>query len=198
MKTQKTKKTPRRKKLTINTREQWEVLSSPTRAAIIECLCAIGPSSIKEIATSLGRSAELVHHHMPMLLETGFIIEKEPRQLARHTERVFSDCGLVWHFDAKTDPEAFSEGMSKMARAWSRANERLVAEALSEKTSKQLTETMKSLTFRSESAYLRPAAEEKVLKHLDAIKKIFQEERTSNKGEYRTIYWSYVPVDSNS
>lgn len=191
------KKKPGLKRLVINSKEQWEVLSSTTRAEILECLYAIGPSSIKEIATSLGRSAELVHHHMPMLLDAGFVIERAPRQLARHKERVFSDCGLEWFFDPRTDPPAFIEGMSKMARAWSRANERLVADALTnrEGDGEELVELMKSLTFRSESAFLRPAAEEKVRKHLDAIKKVFQAERATPQGEYRTIYWSYVPVE---
>lgn len=195
-KSQKSRAKKGAKKFMINSIEQWEALSSPTRAAIIECLTAIGPSSIKEIAASLGRSPELVHHHMPMLVETGFVVEEEPRQLPRHTERVFADNGLEWVFDAKTDPAAFSEGMSKMARAWSRANERLVADAVSGKDGKQLTQVMKSLTFRSESAFLRPAAEEKVRKHLEAIKTIFQAERTSNEGEHRTIYWSMVPLES--
>ncbi len=195
-KTQIPSKKPQSKKLVINSKERWEVLCSATRAAIIECLCAIGTSSIKEIASALGRSAELVHHHMPMLLETGFVIECEPRQLARHTERVFSDCGLEWQFDPKTDPPAFIQGISRMARAWSRANERLVADAIAGKDGKQLTELMKTLTFRSESAFLRPAAEEKVRKHLDAIKKIFEAERSSNSGEHRTIYWSYVPIEN--
>ena len=195
-KTQKAKRKSGSKKLTINSKEQWEVLSSTTRAEIIECLLAIGPSSIKEIAAALGQSPELVHHHMPMLLDAGFVIEQEPRQLARHTERVFSECGLEWDFDAKSDPPAFIEGMSKMARAWSRANERLVAEALADKNGKQLTELVKSLTFRSESAYLRPDAEAKVKKHLEAIKQVFSTERVSTDGEYRTIYWSFVPVES--
>lgn len=193
--TKKNKK-PSPRQLVINSPQQWEALSSTTRAEIIECLMAIGPSSIKEIAASSGRSAELIHHHMPMLLETGFVIECEPRQLARHTERVFSDCGLDWFFDPQTDPPAFIEGMAKMARAWSRANERLVAEALANRDGDELDELMKSLTFRSESAFLRPAAEEKVKKHLEAIKKVFQNERASSNGNYRTIYWSYVPVEN--
>lgn len=186
----------RPKKFMINSIEQWEALSSPTRAAIIECLSAIGPSSIKEIAVSLGRSPELIHHHMPTLVETGFVVEDEPRQLARHTERVFAYNGCEWVFDPKADPETFIEGMSKMAKAWSRANERLVSDALAGKDGKQLTRVLKSLTFRSESAFLRPAAEKKVRKHLEAIKAIFHAERSSNEGEHRTIYWSMVPLEN--
>lgn len=192
------KRSPKKsaKKFLINSIEQWEVLSSPTRAAIIECLSAIGPSSIKEIAASLGRSAELIHHHMPMLVETGFVVEEEPRQLPRHKERVYADNGKEWVFDPKADPDAFIEGISKMARAWSRANERHIADALSGKDAKQLQQVLESLTFRSESAFLRPDAEEKVRKHLDAIKEIFQAERASNAGEHRTIYWSMVPLEN--
>lgn len=185
----------RSRKLVIDSKEQWEALSSPTRAAIIECLSAIGPSSIKEIAASLGCSAELVHHHMPMLLETGFVVEEEPRQLVRHVERVFSEGGAEWVPDVTSDPDAASVGLTKTAKAWSRANERLVAEALADKDGDELAALLKVLTFRSETAFLSPAAEKQVRKHLDAIKEIFKEERTSPNGKHRSIYWALVPIE---
>ncbi len=188
-------KKARSRKLVIDSKEQWEALSSPTRAAIIECLSAIGPSSIKEIAASLGCSPELVHHHMPMLLETGFVVEEEPRQLVRHVERVFSEGGAEWIPDVRTDPDLASEGLTKTARAWSRANERLVADALAGKDGDELTELLDVLVFRSETAFLSTEAEKKVRKHLEAIKDIFKEERASSKGQRRSIYWAFVPIE---
>lgn len=195
------KKKPRKAKrsneLIIKTKRQWESISSPTRASIIECLFAIGPSSIKEIAASIGRSAELVHHHMPMLLEAGFVVEQEPRQLPKHTERVFAESGLKWVFDTQSDPDTFVEGITKMGRAWSRANERLLERAFKGKDPSEFPQLLKQITFRSESAFLEPSAEKEVRKHLEAIKEVFQKERASNKGVHQTIYWSLVPVDNN-
>lgn len=180
--------------LLIKTQKQWTAVSSPTRAAILESITALGQCSVKEIAHSIGKSAELVHHHLPILLETEFVLETDPRKSGRHVERMFIAGADRWVFDPSLGSEEFVEGFLKMARAWGRANERMLADRLGQLTADERLNLPEALTIRSETARLSPDAKDQVRQHLQAIKRIFATQRTSDDGRLYTIFWSAFDV----
>lgn len=51
---------------------------------------AVGPSTIKEMASGLSRAPASLSAHVERLVALGVVVEREPRRLARHTERVFA------------------------------------------------------------------------------------------------------------
>ena len=180
----------------VKTETQWEMLSSATRAAILEFLTATGPSSVKEVANGIGVSPELVHHHVRLLVESGFVIKCEPRKLPRHIEQVFRSAASIWKLDTK-NPKRYAEGIKRMAKAWSRANQRILSQSVADKTGTQLAKFERAKTIRAETGPLDSADVKAIRRHLDGIQEIFKNARRKNdgKGSMHTIYWSFLPIE---
>lgn len=190
----------RKKKLVIKTAKHWDAISNSTRAEILEVLSASGnrPATIKEIANTMGRSAELIHHHMAILLDAGLVNECEPRQLARHKEKTFMEVAEYWSYDIKSDPESFVDGFLRMTKAFSRANERKISNCMEGKTGKQLAELHREKILRVESGRLTETEYKRVRRHISALMEIFAKARTRTDGDLFTMLWSIVPVESDS
>ena len=187
---------PANERVVIRTRQQWDAICLPTRAAIIEQL-NLGVQSVREIAEGSGFSTELVHHHMGVLLAAGIAVEHQARKLTRHTERLFALPPGGWAFDPESDPELFAEGIMRMARSWGNFAERTLGKAM-EGGKGVDAKFLRHFTLRSETAKLTPAAAQQVAQHLAAIKSIFQEQRANDDGERYMTHWTFFPIGSNS
>ena len=67
----------------------WNHLLVPVRAEIIEAMRSLGAATIKEVAGALGRVPSSLYAHFDVLVSLQVLVEREPRRLMRHTERVF-------------------------------------------------------------------------------------------------------------
>ena len=188
--------TKQRKKLVIRTDAHWEAVSNPTRAEMLEVLSASGttPISIREIADAMGRSAGLIHHHMPVLQEAGLVLECEPRQLENRQEKTFIEAGAKWVYDIKSDPEAFVKGFLKKAKAASRANERSLEKAMASQSTAGLAAMHRNDVLRTETGRLSAEEAAAVREHIDAIMAIFSDARSRTEGEVSTMFWSFFPM----
>jgi DNA-binding transcriptional ArsR family regulator len=65
-------------------------LASPLRIEIVGGLQTHGPSSIRELATELGRPADGLYHHLRILLKAGLVIESDRRKVGRRVEAVYA------------------------------------------------------------------------------------------------------------
>lgn len=181
----------------IRTTAQWNAICSPTRVLIIEHLDACGPMSAREIADRIGKSPELVHHHLPTLLRAGIIRDHAVRSRGRRKERVFELPPGRWSFDFKSDPALAARGMARLARTWARYTERMLARRLQK--GEGITDSFARLvTIRSETGPLRPRAARAVRAHLRAIMEIFEAERERGDGPPHLINWAFFPCHDPS
>jgi DNA-binding transcriptional ArsR family regulator len=67
----------------------WKQILEPVRAEIIEAMRALGPATIKEVASVLSRVPSSLYAHFRRLVELGILAEGGVRKLTRHTERVY-------------------------------------------------------------------------------------------------------------
>src|SRR5437660_10995195 len=65
-------------------------LASPVRIELIGALQTHGPSSIRELATNMGRPADGLYHHVRILLAAGVLREDGRRRAGRRFEAVFA------------------------------------------------------------------------------------------------------------
>lgn len=179
----------------IRRREDFDLFCSPIRAAILEYLVAFGPMPAREIAARIGRSAALVHHHVGILLRGGLVREVSRVKRGKHLERIFAIGPTNWRYDFQTDPQAIAEGMLRIARTWGRHSERLLTRAF--QGSEDIAPRMQQfMTIRAETGRLSEASAAAVREHLQAIRRIFEEDRTRSDGEFYQIFWSYFPLEA--
>ena len=69
--------TPRRRRLfRIRASAQIEALRTPARQEIVDSLAVIGPCSIAELASELGRAADSLYYHVTRLEEVGLVVRR--------------------------------------------------------------------------------------------------------------------------
>jgi len=182
---------PRGKICVIRTAEQFEAICSPVRAGIAETLLAFGPMPVREIAVKIGRPVSLTHHHVGILIDAGIVVEKEKVKRGRHLERIFILPFDDFRFDFDTNPKVAAKGMMRLLKTFGRFTERMFGRSLQA----GLTPLMREFaTFRCETANLSRDSILEVRRHLLAIRKIFERERTTPVGDPFQIFWSFYPL----
>lgn len=189
------KRNPTEEIFYIRRREDFDLFCSPIRAAILEYLIAFGPMPAREIAARIGRSAALTHHHLGILSRGGLVREVSREKRGKHLERIFAIGPENWQYDYETDPQAIAEGMQRITRSWSRHCERLLARALRDQRTFS-PRMQRMITVRAETGRLSDASAEAVRGHLQAIRRLFEQDRKLGQGEVYQIFWSYFPLEN--
>ena len=76
---------------------QIEAMISPLRQAIIDRIEALGPSSVADLARSLGRPADALYYHVHKLQQVGLLVETGSRSTARRDEALYDFPRRRWH-----------------------------------------------------------------------------------------------------
>ena len=85
--------------------------------------------------------------------------------------------------------------MLRIARTWGRHSERLLTSAF--QGSEGIAPRMQQfITIRAETGRLSEKSAAAVREHLQAIRRIFEEDRTRSEGEFYQIFWSYFPLEA--
>lgn len=179
----------------IRTKSQWDAITSPVRAAIIESLEAFGPQSARELATKLRRSQALIHHHLGTLLRAKIVTEQGPRDTPRRTEMVFALRGKRILFDFESKPAFAAQRFVRLQRCLSRNVERQFARTADPRLGFP-PEFVSHATMRSETANLTPREVAAVRKHLAEILDIFVAARSRDSGYPHQILWTFFPSDA--
>jgi hypothetical protein len=181
----------------ISKEEDFDLICSPIRASVLETIVAFGPMPIREIASKMGKSATLIHHHVGILFRGGLLLEHAREKRGKHVERIFAVTTEDWRYDFETNPDVMAAGMLRIARTWGKHAERLLTKAL--KKNRRFTIPMRRfLTVRAETGYLSEQAAQSVRDHLTAIRRIFEQERTRTGGAPFHIFWNYFPMAEDS
>ena len=180
-----------KKTCVIRTAEHFDAICSPVRASILETLLAFGPMPAREIAAKIARPVSLTHHHVGLLVDVGIVVEKEKVKRGRHLERVFVLPFDDFRFDFDTNPKVAAKGMLRLVKTFGRFTERMFGRSLQG----GLTDLMKEFaTFRCETAHLSKDSILQVRGHLQAIRKIFEQERGAPGGDPFQVFWSFYPL----
>lgn len=70
--------------------DQLQLLASPVRQEILDCLESMGPSSVGELARAVGLAADSLYYHVRKLAAVGLIVERGRRPSDRRDESVFA------------------------------------------------------------------------------------------------------------
>lgn len=84
-------------------------LESPMRQEIVDAITAIGPCSITELASYLGRAADSLYFHVKKLVKVRLVQEVEKRKEGRHEWAIYSMPGRVARI-------IYSDAVSKSVR----------------------------------------------------------------------------------
>jgi predicted ArsR family transcriptional regulator len=103
-------------------------LTSPVRIEMIGILQTHGPSSIRELAASLGRPADGLYHHVRTLLRAGILAESTRRKVGRREEVVYRLTAprIEGHFDPSS-PASRGAVLKSAAAALRMANREFAA-----------------------------------------------------------------------
>jgi len=161
----------REREIVLTTKAQFEAVASPLRLGMIECLHAIGPASVADLARRLDRPADGLYHHIRRLLSAGLIREAGSRPALRHPERLYDAAAHSIRF-----PPGHTAGAEDVARIWrllSTGAERSLLSALRAGRAR-FQGPHRNTSLRVETARLSREDLTQVRRHLDEIRAIFE------------------------
>jgi DNA-binding transcriptional ArsR family regulator len=68
---------------------QFRALASPVRGEIVDMVDLLGPATIAEIASALGRPADSLYYHLRRLLRVGLLVQRGTRNVDGHESAVY-------------------------------------------------------------------------------------------------------------
>jgi DNA-binding transcriptional ArsR family regulator len=121
-----TRPTPQRGKRTywILRQDQVRCLASARRQEILDRLVAVGPSSVRECATSIGLAPSAVYRHLHQLVAVGLVVEAGRRVVQRRTEKLYAPIAprvrLAGALDQGLEPRLFKTVVASLSRQMNR------------------------------------------------------------------------------
>lgn len=110
----------------LDSSDRLRALTSPMRRAFVDTLSSIGPASVREIASRMGKSAATLYYHLRQLEDAGVVREIAERPTGKRPEKVYE---LVSdHF--RTDAPPKDDAWRGEARRHMRDNLRLLERSL--------------------------------------------------------------------
>lgn len=97
--------------------EQIRALESPMRQNIMDRLEAIGPSSVSELAESLGVAADALYYHLRKLEKVGMLKTVGTRSAKRRPEAIYELAFRNWHMAYQPDDPENVESLSSLTAA---------------------------------------------------------------------------------
>ncbi|MCA8960203.1 MAG: helix-turn-helix transcriptional regulator [Planctomycetes bacterium] len=165
----------------VETREQWEALTSPVRYDIVDLLRSIGPSSVTDLAKHMGRPADSLYYHLKKLQSVELVRQCGTRQRMGQSEAIFEIAGDGIDPGDPRDPQQ-RPFVAQLLSAVLRMTERDVKGAIA-RDDIVLDGEDKNLYGRRDLAWLDRRDLARVNRHLAAIGEIIESGRRSRKGE---------------
>jgi hypothetical protein len=69
---------------------QIRALESPMRQELVDALTTLGPSSISDLATHLGRNADSLYFHIRKLVKVKLVVVVEQKKVGRHEFAIYA------------------------------------------------------------------------------------------------------------
>ena len=173
--------------------EQIEALTSAVRQAILDRVEALGPSSVADLAQSLGRPADALYYHVRRLLQVGMLVEAGSRGTARRDEALYDVPHRRWHIAYEPDDPDNVEALRKATRALLRQAERDFAGGF-EHPEVSVRGPLRNLWSLRLEARLSREDLRQINRHLQAILAILRKPRpTRGRGILTALSWVLAP-----
>jgi DNA-binding transcriptional ArsR family regulator len=189
--------TRRKRTLVIRDAEKLRTLRTPLRREILEALIHLGRSSVKELASELGRAPAALYYHVHELARAGLIREVESRSVGKRLESVYGPAAPRIVIDRTVRKPAFIEALADLQRSTLRTAERELTRALgSSKTGDRSAADSTSL-IRS-TARLRPKAAVRARKMLRELARFMAENDDPDAPDTYAVTAALVPLGRRS
>lgn len=173
--------------------EEWRVLLAPARLEIIQALRCVGPCSVAELATMVGRPADLLYRQLVKLEKAGFVVQPGTRKRGRHAERLYDvtaqDFAMAFR-DLSTESSA--RGLSETARSFCNAAAKEVQ--TSSKTGNLILGEGQNFILNYEMSWLAPAQFQAARALLYQVKQLLDQARTQRAGRPFVCVTVLTPV----
>lgn len=185
--------------IVVETPEAWDAVTSIVRIEMLTLFEGKGPSTVSELAESMGRPADGLYHHIHVL-ERGGLVEQigtAPAPSGRRSEAVY---GLTGHkIRLSIQPEHFDR-RSRATKAVFNKVHRLLDRAF---RLPKFTEPEQRVFVRSNTGVLSGGQERRLHELLEEIESIFRDAREQpvdverEEGQRVTTLFVIAPVEEN-
>jgi DNA-binding transcriptional ArsR family regulator len=175
--------------------EHIRALASPMRQRILDRLEAIGPCSVRALASSLGAAPDSLYYHVRQLEQIGLLVVGRRRQAGRRSqEAVLSLKSPKWRIAyAPGDPRTAS-AVLKVGRTILRQAQRDFAQGLRHPRALTRGPLRNLWSLRLEGS-LKPGEVRRINAHLGAILKILRRGGHDPREGLLAVSWVLAPID---
>ena len=166
--------------------EQLTALASPVRSRIIESLAVAGPSSVRQIATRLGRAPEALYYHIRWLIDVGLVVLEGKRKVGRRAEAVYRIIATRLVLDTKQRSKAYIEAMAATCSAMLRLAERNYQAAV-DRGGFALEGPKRTLMVRRYTPHLDRVGLAQLNRLLDRVAQMYDGQFEANSGDHYAV-----------
>lgn len=177
----------RKKTLIVRRRPQLAALASPARREIVDLVRTRGPCTVADVAAGLGRKQTSVYYHVNHLVRVGLLVLAGERPGPARPEALYAAVAGDIRVE---DPGASRTSTAIAARSAGATLRR----ALREVEAGLRRKGGPAPRVGRRMARLRPAAEREVLRHLEAVERIFERESETAKGRFFSLTTAFASV----
>ena len=178
----------------ISSREQLELLASSVRQEILDSLAVMGPSTMYELAESLGTPVDGLYYHVRLLKQSGLIVEEGTRATTRREAVVFRLPAKQLRLDYEVGEEIRGAIADVLAAALKTAKRDFKAGLQSE--SIVTSGTMRNLSGGRKKGWLSPTALKRVNELLDEVFELFQSTKNDEAEALFSFTMAFTHLDA--
>lgn len=166
------------------------LLASPVRVEIVGLLQTHGPSSIRELASHLGRPADGLYHHVRLLLKAQLLREEEKRAVGKRQEAVYAlEAPRVGGRDSGQPGDR--AGLVAAARTALRLADREFAAAIAACPARA---SLANLRLSRQRVWLSDEALEKARRLIGRLEELLARENRKREGRLHVVTTVLVPL----
>lgn len=176
--------------------DQLEALASPVRQQIVDAVCGLGPCSISEIASALGRPADGLYYHVRTLLDVGLLIEAGERETPRRAETLYSvPTKGIMRLMYEPEDSTNAAAIGRIVGAMLRMAERDFGAGFAPDRAR-VSGRDRNLHASRQTAWLDKEARLEVNRLLSRLQEIFSAASSRADGELQSLTFVHAPLEA--
>ena len=180
---------PRKENFQLSRLDQIRALRSGERARIVQSLSLHGPSSVRDLATRMGRIPESLYYHVSELVRVGLVHRVGTRPTRNRKEALYDRVGPIAIDPSQRSP-AFLEAVGELYQSSLRATGRQLTRSLEEEHGRTGERVRQGLV--QHSARLSPKAHRELRKRLDELIDFVIENEDPDEPEVTWVTFAYA------
>lgn len=147
--------------------EQIGCFESPVKVAIVAAFRHMGPATIKEVASFVGKDPHALYYHVRTLEKVGLVMETGWRPTATIREAVYDVTAEKFHFGSAASQPEYRDSLEKFNKTTMSMGQRYYARALARLSDQPALDPMTRTFFVN--CRMSPAQAEKLRATLDEL-----------------------------